>query len=53
MRKASTSPMAGMYSGMKALSFVSNSVRTGVYLGLKKVIPLDGFEEFFELPADW
>ncbi len=33
LRKASTSPMAGMYSGTKALSLVSSSWRTGVYLG--------------------
>lgn len=31
-RKASTSPMAGMYSGTKAFNLVSSSVRTGVYL---------------------
>lgn len=31
-KNASTSPMAGMYSGTKALSLVSNSCRTGVYL---------------------
>lgn len=31
-KNASTSPMAGIYSGMKALSFVSSSWRLGVYL---------------------
>ena len=35
LRKASTSPMAGMYSGTKALSLVSSSRMVGVYLNLK------------------
>jgi hypothetical protein len=36
-KKASTSPMAGIYSGTNALSLVSSSCRTGVYLGYVSV----------------
>lgn len=36
-RKASTSPIAGMYSGTKAFSLVSSSCRTGVYLPRRSV----------------
>jgi hypothetical protein len=36
-KKASTSPMAGMYSGTKAFSLVSSSCRMGVYLGYVSV----------------